>query len=198
VAILKTMQHPHIVHMIDFYDESTQYLIAMEVLEGGELFDRIVKKAFYNEKEARDLVFIMLSAVKYMHDRNVVHRDLKPENLLLKSHSDDAEIKIADFGFAVIASGDTLTEQCGTPGYVAPEILGHRKYGKSVDMWSAGVITYILLGGYPPFHDDNQRNLFKKIQAASYEFHPDFWVAVITMLIILWGCYYICHLGRSV
>ena len=172
------MNHPNIVRLIDFYDEPSQYLIAMEYLEGGELFDRIVKKAYYNEKEARDLAQIFLSAVKYMHDRNVVHRDLKPENLLLKSQSDDADVKIADFGFATIAEADTLTEQCGTPGYVAPEILGHKKYGKAVDMWSVGVITYILLGGYPPFHDDNQRQLFKKIQAAKYEFHPDFWGGV--------------------
>ena len=172
------MNHPNVVRLIDFYDEPSQYLIAMEYLEGGELFDRIVKKAYYNEKEARDLAQIFLSAVKYMHDRNVVHRDLKPENLLLKSQSDDADVKIADFGFAVVTDGDTLTEQCGTPGYVAPEILGHKKYGKAVDMWSIGVITYILLGGYPPFHDDNQRQLFKKIQAAKYEFHPDFWGGV--------------------
>ena len=178
MEILRIMNHPNIVRLIDFYDEPSQYLIAMEYLEGGELFDRIVKKAYYNEKEARDLAQIFLSAVKYMHDRNVVHRDLKPENLLLKSQSDDADVKIADFGFATIAEADTLTEQCGTPGYVAPEILGHKKYGKAVDMWSVGVITYILLGGYPPFHDDNQRQLFKKIQAAKYEFHPDFWGGV--------------------
>jgi serine/threonine protein kinase len=176
VDILSKLTHPNIVHLVSFFDEPTQYLIAMEFLEGGELFDRIVKKAYYNEKEARDLAFIMLSAIKYIHDRNIVHRDLKPENLLLKSQSDDADIKLADFGFAIIAEGDNLTEQCGTPGYVAPEILGHRPYGKSVDMWSVGVIIYILLGGYPPFHDENQRNLFKKIQAAKYEFHPDFWV----------------------
>ena len=178
MEILRIMNHPNIVRLIDFYDEPSQYLIAMEYLEGGELFDRIVKKAYYNEKEARDLAQIFLSAVKYMHDRNVVHRDLKPENLLLKSQSDDADVKIADFGFATIAETDSLTEQCGTPGYVAPEILGHKKYGKAVDMWSVGVITYILLGGYPPFHDDNQRQLFKKIQAAKYEFHPDFWGGV--------------------
>ena len=178
MEILRIMNHPNIVRLIDFYDEPSQYLIAMEYLEGGELFDRIVKKAYYNEKEARDLAQIFLSAVKYMHDRNVVHRDLKPENLLLKSQSDDADVKIADFGFATIAEADSLTEQCGTPGYVAPEILGHKKYGKAVDMWSVGVITYILLGGYPPFHDDNQRQLFKKIQAAKYEFHPDFWGGV--------------------
>ena len=170
------MSHPNIVQLINFYDEPKQYLIVMEYLEGGELFDRIVKKSFYNEKEARDLAFIMLSAVKYMHDLNVVHRDLKPENLLLKSVSDDADVKIADFGFAAYSKGDDLKEQCGTPGYVAPEILARKPYGKAVDMWSVGVITYILLGGYPPFHHENQKELFKIIQKGHFEFHKEYWV----------------------
>lgn len=136
-------------------------------------------QTFYNEKEARDLVFILLSAVKYLHDRNIVHRDLKPENVLLTSKKDDAEIKLADFGFAErVTSMNSLTTQCGTPGYVAPEILKNDKYGKPVDMWSIGVITYILLGGYPPFHDENQRNLFSKIKRGKYEFHAEYWSAV--------------------
>ena len=121
-----------------------------------ELFDRIVQKSYYNEKEARDLVKILLNSMQYLHVRNIVHRDLKPENLLLANKQDDSNIRLADFGFAkrVIKP---LKTQCGTPGYVAPEILRGDTYGLSVDMWSIGVITYILLGGYPPFHDDNQR-----------------------------------------
>jgi calcium/calmodulin-dependent protein kinase I len=147
-------------------------------LEGGELFDRIVKKAFYNEKEARDLVFILLKAIKYLHDKGIVHRDLKPENLLLKSKDNDAEVTLADFGFATYSKGDDITNQCGTPGYIAPEILKCVPYGKTVDMWSFGVILYILLGGYPPFHDENQRALFKKIIKGDYEFHHDYWSGV--------------------
>ena len=179
VEILTSLHHPNIVKCIDFFEEDKFFYVVMECLEGGELFDRIVKKTFYNEKEARDLVYILLSAIKFCHDHDVVHRDLKPENLLLTSTTDDAEIKLADFGFAVKVSGmSSLTTQCGTPGYVAPEILMAQKYGKPVDMWSIGVITYILLGGYPPFHDDNQRNLFKKIKKADFEFHPENWSSV--------------------
>ena len=139
------------------------------------MFDRIVKKTTYSEKEARDVVYFLLVAIKYCHDRNIAHRDLKPENLLLKSKTNDTEIKLADFGFAAFVEGRNLTTQCGTPDYVAPEILMGLKYGLSVDMWSIGVITFILLGGYPPFYDDNQKMLFKKIKAGVYEFHADYW-----------------------
>lgn len=178
VAILSSMNHPNIVKCFDFFEESKQFMVILEYLEGGELFDRIVKKSYYNEREARDLIKILLSAIRYCHDRNVVHRDLKPENLLMMSKEDDADLKIADFGFAVNCVGSNLTTQCGTPGYVAPEILNHVPYGKSVDMWSIGVICYIILGGYPPFYDDNVKNLYKKIKACDYEFHPDYWKAV--------------------
>merc|ERR1712238_160378 len=114
--------------------------------------DRIVAKAYYNEKEARDTCMILIEAVGYMHKNNVAHRDLKPENLLLVSKSDDSEVKIADFGFAKkVYKESSLVTQCGTPGYVAPEILEGQKYDQRADMWSVGVILYILLGGYPPF-----------------------------------------------
>lgn len=181
VSILRELDHPNIIAMHDFYEEEQNFYLVMEVMEGGgecdaiillphfiwpltislthhhtELFDRIVQKSYYNEKEARDLVKILLNSMQYLHVRNIVHRDLKPENLLLANKQDDSNIRLADFGFAkrVIKP---LKTQCGTPGYVAPEILRGDTYGLSVDMWSIGVITYILLGGYPPFHDDNQR-----------------------------------------
>eukprot|EP00596_Hydrurales_sp_CCMP1899_P006881 CAMPEP_0119034050 /NCGR_PEP_ID=MMETSP1177-20130426/1100_1 /TAXON_ID=2985 /ORGANISM="Ochromonas sp, Strain CCMP1899" /LENGTH=400 /DNA_ID=CAMNT_0006991251 /DNA_START=71 /DNA_END=1273 /DNA_ORIENTATION=+ len=175
VKILQMMKHDNIVTCKDFFEEAKSFYLVLEFMEGGELFDRIVQKTYYNEKEAKDLVVILLSAIKYCHDRNIVHRDLKPENLLLTSKKDDADVKIADFGFAVECADETLTARCGTPGYVAPEILEGEKYGKAVDMWSIGVITYIILGGYPPFHDDNQKALFRKIRKAEFEFHPEYW-----------------------
>jgi calcium/calmodulin-dependent protein kinase I len=179
VVILRALDHPNILKCLGFYDEEEMYYLVMEYMEGGELFDRIVKKTFYSEKEARDLVYILLSTIHYCHRHNVVHRDLKPENLLLSSLDDDAHVKLADFGFAIQSEGHmSLKTQCGTPGYVAPEILSTQPYGKAVDMWSIGVITYILLGGYPPFHDDNQKVLFQKIKNAEYEFHPEYWDAV--------------------
>mmetsp|Transcript_20193 Transcript_20193/g.20293 ORF Transcript_20193/g.20293 Transcript_20193/m.20293 type:complete len:413 (-) Transcript_20193:169-1407(-) len=178
VSILRDLDHHNIVKCLDFFVEPMCFYLVMEFMTGGELFDRIVKKTYYNEREARDLVQGLLSAVQYIHKKNIVHRDLKPENLLLSSREDDSTIKIADFGFAAITTSSNLKTRCGTPNYVAPEILSNDLYGKPVDMWSIGVITYVLLGGYPPFDDENEQKLFKKIKRSDYEFHPDFWRSV--------------------
>ncbi|DAZ99078.1 TPA: hypothetical protein N0F65_008383 [Lagenidium giganteum] len=180
ITILRQMHHPNIMTLYDVFTERDYYYLVTEFMAGGELFDRIVEKSFYSEKEARDLVKILLSAIKYCHDANVVHRDLKPENLLLTSKSDDANIKLADFGFAKTVEMKPdgqggLSTACGTPGYVAPEILLSKPYGKQVDIWSIGVITYILLCGYPPFHDDNQAMLFRKIKSGKFQFDAPYW-----------------------
>jgi hypothetical protein len=124
VSILKEMRHQHIIRLFDFFTEPSTYYLVMERMRGGELFDRIVAKAYYNEKEARDTCKILLEAVGYCHANHVAHRDLKPENLLLLSDIEDSQVKIADFGFAKkVYKKNSLTTQCGTPGYVAPEIL---------------------------------------------------------------------------
>ncbi|DAZ96535.1 TPA: hypothetical protein N0F65_011212 [Lagenidium giganteum] len=177
VNILKQMDHPNIMKLHDFFTEPDYYYLVTEFVSGGELFDRIVEKESYTEKEARDLVKILLGAIKYCHDKGVVHRDLKPENLLLMSKDDDASIKLADFGFAkkVTMDDSGLVTTCGTPGYVAPEILEGASYGKPVDIWSIGVITYILLCGYPPFHDDAQAILFRKIKRGKFQFDSPYW-----------------------
>lgn len=176
ISILKDLRHRHIIRLSDVYEDKTYHFLVTEIMSGGELFDRIVSKSYYNEKEARDVCVILFDSLRYCHFRNIAHRDLKPENLLLQSKSNDSEIKIADFGFAKRAlTENCLTTQCGTPGYVAPEILEGSRYGTKADMWSLGVIMYILLGGYPPFIDQNQRDLFRKIRKGQYEFHPEYW-----------------------
>ncbi|ETW06246.1 CAMK/CAMK1 protein kinase, variant 1 [Aphanomyces invadans] len=180
VAVLKQMKHPNIMILHDFFSEPDWYYLVTEYMDGGELFDRIVDKSYYSEREARDLIKLLLEAIKYCHECNVVHRDLKPENLLLTSKLDDASIKLADFGFAkrVDMHDEGLKTACGTPGYVAPEILKGAAYGKSVDIWSIGVITFILLCGYPPFHDDNHQALFRKIRKGEFAFDSPFWDAI--------------------
>lgn len=179
VSILMEMKHAHIIRLHDFFTEPSTYYLVMEQMRGGELFDRIVAKAYYNEKEARDTCKIILDAVGHMHRNHVAHRDLKPENLLLLSKDDDSAVKIADFGFAKkVYEESSLTTQCGTPGYVAPEILEGTPYDQRVDMWSVGVILYILLGGYPPFIESTQRDLFRKIRRGEYEFHEEYWGTV--------------------
>ena len=147
VAILGKLNHPNITRLVDFFEEEQYYYVVLEYLDGGELFDRIVKKTFYSEKEARDLVFTVLKAIKFCHDQHIVHRDLKPENLLLASKNDDSNIKLADFGFATYAEGLSITSQCGTPGYIAPEILKSKPYGGPHSDVAATTITatHVLL-----------------------------------------------------
>jgi calcium/calmodulin-dependent protein kinase I len=179
VAILKDLKHLHIIRLYDFFVEPSTYYLVMERMRGGELFDRIVAKAYYNEKEARDTCKVLLEAVEHCHLNQVAHRDLKPENLLLLSEHDDSAVKIADFGFAKkVTKPNSLRTQCGTPGYVAPEILEGTPYDERADMWSVGVILYILLGGYPPFIESTQRDLFRKIRRGEYEFHEEYWGTV--------------------
>jgi calcium/calmodulin-dependent protein kinase I len=162
--------------LYETFDENAEIYIVTELVEGGELFDRIVSKTSYTEKEARDLIRLLLDTLAYMHANGIVHRDLKPENLLLCSESDDSDIKIADFGFAKRITDLTAKETaCGTPGYVAPEILRGDSYGAEVDIWSMGVICYVLLAGYPPFYDEDQKKLFKKIKEGRYYFHDEYW-----------------------
>lgn len=179
INILRDLSHPNIIQLYDAFNEPLHYYLVTEVMNGGELFDRIVQKEAYNEKEARDVCKILFDAIGYCHDQNVAHRDLKPQNLLLMSQADDLTIKIADFGFAKKVTSDyCLTTQCGSPEYVAPEILLGKPYGIKVDMWSLGVIVYILLGGYAPFMENNQNELFSKIKRAEYKFHDEYWAGI--------------------
>lgn len=179
IDILTNLDHKHIIRLYEVFDEDAYYYLVTERMMGGELFDRIVAKAYYNEKEARDTCKIIFEAMAYIHKKHIAHRDLKPENLLLMSEHSDSDIKLADFGFAKKAvDEECLTTQCGTPGYVSPEILEGVRYGTKADMWSLGVIVYILLGGYPPFIEENQRELFRKIRRGQYEFHDEYWGGV--------------------
>jgi len=179
IQVLRELKHPHIICLYGVFDELDHIYLVTERMRGGELFDRIVQKAYYNEKEARDVCKILLNALFFCHSKCVAHRDLKPENLLLMSMKEDDQLKVADFGFAKKCfEPKCLTTQCGTPGYVAPEILVGTSYDTQCDIWSLGVIIYTLLGGYPPFIEKNQKNLFRRIQKGEYEFHPQYWSTV--------------------
>ncbi|ODN04406.1 Calcium/calmodulin-dependent protein kinase type 1 [Orchesella cincta] len=175
IKVLRRLQHPNIVQLLEVYEDKTRVYLVMELVTGGELFDRIVEKGSYTEKDAADLMRQVLEAVDYMHEQGVVHRDLKPENLLYYCADEDSKIMISDFGLSKMEDSGIMATACGTPGYVAPEVLAQKPYGKAVDVWSIGVISYILLCGYPPFYDENDANLFAQILKGEFEFDSPYW-----------------------
>uniref|UniRef100_A0A5F9D715 Calcium/calmodulin-dependent protein kinase type 1B n=1 Tax=Oryctolagus cuniculus TaxID=9986 RepID=A0A5F9D715_RABIT len=175
IAVLRRVNHPNIVALEDVHESPSHLYLAMELVTGGELFDRIMERGSYTEKDASHLVAQVLGAVSYLHSLGIVHRDLKPENLLYATPFEDSKIMVSDFGLSKIQAGNMLGTACGTPGYVAPELLEQKPYGKAVDVWALGVISYILLCGYPPFYDESDPELFSQILRASYEFDSPFW-----------------------
>uniref|UniRef100_A0A8C9ZQY4 Calcium/calmodulin-dependent protein kinase 1Da n=1 Tax=Sander lucioperca TaxID=283035 RepID=A0A8C9ZQY4_SANLU len=176
IAVLRKIKHENIVALEDIHESPDHLYLIMQLVSGGELFDRIVEKGFYTEKDASTLIRQVLDAVNYLHKMGIVHRDLKPENLLYFNPQDESKIMISDFGLSKMeGSGDVMSTACGTPGYVAPEVLAQKPYSKAVDCWSIGVIAYILLCGYPPFYDENDSKLFEQILKADYEFDTPYW-----------------------
>uniref|UniRef100_A0A8C6WY33 Protein kinase domain-containing protein n=1 Tax=Neogobius melanostomus TaxID=47308 RepID=A0A8C6WY33_9GOBI len=175
INVLRRIKHENVVGLEDFYESRTHYYLVMQLVSGGELFDRIVDRGVYTEKDASSVVKQVLQAVSYLHQNSIVHRDLKPENLLYYNTDENAKIMVSDFGLSKTLEHGVMSTACGTPGYVAPEVLAQKPYSKAVDCWSIGVITYILLCGYPPFFEDNETQLFSKIMRAEYAFHSPFW-----------------------
>nr|CAH0108293.1 unnamed protein product [Daphnia galeata] len=175
IKVLRRLKHPNIVQLLETYEDKSKVYLVMELVTGGELFDRIVEKGSYTEKDAADLMRQVLEAVDYMHEQGVVHRDLKPENLLYYCPDEDSKIMISDFGLSKMEDSGIMATACGTPGYVAPEVLAQKPYGKAVDVWSIGVISYILLCGYPPFYDESDANLFAQILKGEFEFDSPYW-----------------------
>lgn len=175
IQIMKQLDHPNILKLYEVYEDDEKFYLVMELVQGKELFDKIVERGQYSEKDAAHIVRQILSAVEYLHKNDIAHRDLKPENLLSAGSAEKEVIKIADFGFSKNFGEEKLMTSCGSPGYVAPEVLTCESYDKSVDMWSVGVILYILLCGYPPFYADNAPALFKKIMDVQYDFDDPSW-----------------------
>ncbi|XP_009670470.2 calcium/calmodulin-dependent protein kinase type 1G isoform X2 [Struthio camelus] len=175
IAVLKKIKHENIVTLEDIYESTTHFYLVMQLVSGGELFDRILERGVYTEKDASMVIHQVLTAVKYLHENGIVHRDLKPENLLYLTPEENSKIMITDFGLSKMEQNGIMSTACGTPGYVAPEVLTQKPYSKAVDCWSIGVITYILLCGYPPFYEETESKLFEKIKEGYYEFESPFW-----------------------
>jgi len=179
IEIMQQVTHPNIIQLYEVFEGGQKNVsLVMELVTGGELFDRIVEKGSYTEKDAAKCIYQLCDALNYLHAKKIVHRDLKPENLLYAKPDPDETIKVADFGLAreVAGGGDLMKTACGTPGYVAPEILANKGYDNTaVDMWSVGVILYILLCGFPPFYEEELPALFDSILKARYDFPSPWW-----------------------
>ncbi|XP_062412385.1 calcium/calmodulin-dependent protein kinase type IV [Sardina pilchardus] len=177
IGVLLRLSHPNIIRLKEIFETETEISLILELVTGGELFDRIVERGYYSERDAAHVIKQILEAVAYLHKNGVVHRDLKPENLLYADMSLNAPLKIADFGLSkIIDEQVTMKTVCGTPGYCAPEILRGNAYGPEVDMWSVGVILYILLCGFEPFFDPRgDQYMYSRILNCDYEFVSPWW-----------------------
>ncbi|KAJ0428563.1 putative calcium-dependent protein kinase 5 CAMK-CDPK family [Helianthus annuus] len=155
--------HQHIVTIKGAYEDPLYVHIVMELCNGGELFDRIIEKGNYSERKAAELIKIIIDVVQACHSLGVMHRDLKPENFLLVNKDDDFSLKAIDFGLSVFFKpGQIFSDVVGSPYYVAPEVL-LKRYGQEADVWTAGVILYILLSGVPPFWAESQQGIFDAV-----------------------------------
>ncbi|PWA64788.1 hypothetical protein CTI12_AA341570 [Artemisia annua] len=175
ISVMKMMRHPNIVEIYEVMASKSKIYIAMELVRGGELFSKIAKGRL-REDAARSYFQQLISAVDFCHSRGVYHRDLKPENLLL---DEDGNLKVTDFGLSAFSDhlrhDGLLHTTCGTPAYVAPEVIGKKGYdGAKADIWSCGVILYVLLAGFLPFQDDNIMAMYKKISRGDFKCPPWF------------------------
>jgi len=183
IEIMTKIRHENILFCKDVV-ESDQYIyLVLELVKGGELYDKIVEEGEYTEEEAKEIVIQILSAVEYLHKNQIAHRDLKPENILCstlvnannKAAFRKEYIKVADFGLSKMFDRELLLSQCGSPTYFAPEVLLATPYDQAVDMWAIGVITFVLLTGCFPFFEEgtNYKALYQKIIDVDYAFPED-------------------------
>ena len=180
MEILSRLSHPNIIRLYEVYEDRLHYNMVTEHCSGGELFDYIVKRRNLTEQFAANVMYQLMSAVNYLHSNNIIHRDLKPENLLLESKPSgftlgNVIIKVSDFGCSLISQKNRKqTQRSGTAYYIAPEVL-NQEYDNKCDIWSSGVILYVLLSGKPPFRGTTDADIFRSVLTAKLSFPPADW-----------------------
>merc|ERR1712222_259105 len=177
IAIMKVMDHPNVIKLFETFEDHRNIYLVMELCSGGELFDRIIDAGHFTEVQAAILMQQIMRALFYMHESHVCHRDLKPENFIFNSKDpiEKCFLKIIDFGLSCSFSpGQVLNTKAGTPYYVAPQVLAG-KYDHSSDMWSCGVIMYVLLCGYPPFYGETDADVLSKVRLGNFSFNAADW-----------------------
>mmetsp|Transcript_73996 Transcript_73996/g.154272 ORF Transcript_73996/g.154272 Transcript_73996/m.154272 type:complete len:734 (+) Transcript_73996:87-2288(+) len=180
IEIMKMMDHPNVIKLYEHFEDAKNFHLVMELCAGGDLFDHIIQARDFSEKHAAHVMDQILKGINYIHLRQVAHRDIKPENFLLcnKEPIEHNTIKIIDFGLShICAPGQVLTTRLGTPTYVAPEVL-RGAYGQPADIWSCGVVLYVLLSGKPPFDGPTDQHTFRAIRAGEYSFSGVCWERV--------------------
>jgi len=177
IAIMKIMDHPNIIKLYESFEDHRNIYLILELSLGGELFDRIIDAGHFTEVQAAIVMQHMFRAIFYMHENHICHRDLKPENFLFttKEPIEKCALKVIDFGLACkFATDQVLTTKAGTPYYVAPQVLAG-KYDQSADLWSLGVIMYVVLCGYPPFYGETDADVLAKVRLGNFSFNAADW-----------------------
>eukprot|EP01094_Clydonella_sp_ATCC50884_P006298 TRINITY_DN1537_c0_g1_i5.p1 TRINITY_DN1537_c0_g1~~TRINITY_DN1537_c0_g1_i5.p1 ORF type:complete len:353 (+),score=153.15 TRINITY_DN1537_c0_g1_i5:202-1260(+) len=180
IEILKRVHHQNVMTLYEVFDNEDSIALVLQLITGGELFEKICQMTCYSEKDASRLMRQLLLGLDHLHKKNVIHRDLKPENLLLSSETMDADLLITDFGLSAIKrEGEPMNQAVGTPGYLAPEVLLSLEtggdYDEAVDMFAVGVVLYILLCGFPPFFGEDEEEVYVMTETGNYSYPSPYW-----------------------
>ncbi|XP_076053436.1 serine/threonine-protein kinase H1-like [Oratosquilla oratoria] len=176
LSVLRRVKCKYIIQLVEVFESTEKIYMVMELATGGDLFDKIMTRGPFSEGEAAKVLRMVLEGVKYLHNLGITHRDLKPDNLLYYHPGTDSKLLITDFGLAHIRKSPDdvfMSTICGTPEYIAPEMVGRRRYTSGVDVWAVGVITYILLRGDFPFYHPDRNQLYRKIHRGKYTLLED-------------------------
>lgn len=173
-SIHKTLNHPNIVRFIEFFQTEEEYVLVLELMNGGELFERIEKVEYLTESDARIIIRDVALGIKYLHDNGIVHRDIKPENIVFATVG-LTPVKLCDFGLSKILTDNVTETPCGTVGYLAPEIAKEMAHNYGVDMWGLGCVLYAMLCGFPAFYDPNIHILTAKVKTGDFDFPAPWW-----------------------